>query len=240
MAPTAVTPSDLFPAVLRFLLDCGLTKSAQKFQKETCTEADQATSLPKLEEVYETWMSTKSKPAGETNGCAVDVSLSKAEKKRKKREAAEAAAAAEAEAAETIAPEKKKRKKSDAPVEEEGVAQAAVEPAVEKQKKKKKADVGEEGIVKVKGVPFKRVDDDAWRSKIEDSRLLDNTHKAKQKFGNEADGDTWGDKAAEDLGRVRGKDFRKEMMKKKKASWKGGGSIDQSTNSIAFPDSDDE
>ena len=39
--------------------------------------------------------------------------------------------------------------------------------------------------------------------------------------------------------KVKGKDFRKEMAKKKKASWRGGGAIDQGVNSIKF-DSDSE
>jgi len=40
--------------------------------------------------------------------------------------------------------------------------------------------------------------------------------------------------------KVKGKGFRKEMAKKKRASWRGGGSIDQGVNSLTFSDSDDE
>merc|ERR1712224_395597 len=104
-----------------------------------------------------------------------------------------------------------------------------------KKKKKNK----EEKSEKPKGEAFRIIDDDAWRNKITDPRLLDNTHKAKVKFGVQVDtGDSWADKASEDLLKVKGKDFRKEMMKKKKASWKGGGALDQGVNSIPFSDSE--
>ncbi|CAK9084254.1 Uroporphyrinogen decarboxylase (UPD) (URO-D) [Durusdinium trenchii] len=69
--------------------------------------------------------------------------------------------------------------------------------------------------------------------------LLDNTHLAKQKFGG-SKGDSWADKASEDLLKTKGKGFRKEMAKKKRSSWRGGGEIDQGVNSIKFDDSDDE
>lgn len=85
---------------------------------------------------------------------------------------------------------------------------------------------------------FKRVDEEKWNATIKDARLLDNTHKAKEKFG--ATADSWGDKAAEDLGRTKGKGFRKEMAKKKRSSWRGGGEIAQGVNSVKFDDSDDE
>merc|ERR1719456_1194564 len=65
--------------------------------------------------------------------------------------------------------------------------------------------------------------------------MFDNTHKAKGKFGSSA-GDTWGDQAADDLLKVKGKGFRKEMAKKKRASWRGGGNIDMGVNSLMFSD----
>jgi len=240
MAPQ-MAPSDFFPAVLRFLVDCGLTKTASKFQKETGVDADAAASLPKLEEVYSSWVKTKGTNGTPTNGKEVEV-LSKQEKKKRKAAqlAAEEEAAAEAAVAEE-APKKKKRKKSmDIPVvEEEPVEEAAPE---KKKKKKKDAAVeqDENGEVngKVKGEAFRRINDDAWRAKIKDPRLLDNTHIAKAKFGGEDTGDSWADKASVDMLKVKGKDFRKEMMKKKKASWKGGGQLDQGVNSIPFSDSE--
>lgn len=143
------------------------------------------------------------------------------------------------------APKKKKRKKSMDETVAEDEAPPAAPPAEEEaapeKKKKKNKDKADEP--KPKGEVFRRVDDAAWRAKIEkmDPRLLDNTHTAKVKFGIAVDtGDSWADKASEDLLKVKGKDFRKEMMKKKKASWKGGGALDQGVNSIPFPDSDDE
>lgn len=276
MAPQ-ITPSDIFPAVLRFLTETGLTKSAKNFQKETGVDADAAASLPKLEELYSTWMATKGANGTALNGKAnVEITmdsavLSKKEKKKKKQQASEVEAEVAEEApAEEEVPKKKKRKKSmdaeeeapvEAPVEEapkkkkkkatsEPVVQEEEEPAeppadqeAAPEKKKKKNKDKEEKAEQPKGEVFRRVDDAAWRAKIEarNPRLLDNTHKAKVKFGVCVDtGDSWADKASEDLLKVKGKDFRKEMMKKKKASWKGGGSLDQGVNSIPFSDSDDE
>merc|ERR1719215_2455644 len=73
-----------------------------------------------------------------------------------------------------------------------------------KRRKKEKAED------KKPGVPFKRIDDEKWKATIKDSRLRDNTHKAKDKFGDSA-GDSWGDSAADDLLKEKGKGFRKEM-----------------------------
>merc|ERR1712187_900141 len=90
-----------------------------------------------------------------------------------------------------------------------------------------------------KVVGFQRVDAQKWLKTVKDDRLLDNTHKAKTMFGN-SQGDSWADKASEDLLKVKGKGFRKEMAKKKKASWRGGGELPQGVNSSKFADSDDE
>lgn len=257
MAPQ-IAPSDLFPAVLRFLTESGLTKSAAKFQKETGVDADAAASLPKLEQVYNSWMATNGTNGTAMNGKAsneISVEsevLSKKEKKKRKAELAAEAAAAEEAAAAAEVPKKRKRTKSmevaeeEAPAEEppkkkkrtksmEAAEEAPAEAEAVPEKKKKK----EEKPEKVKGQAFQRIDDTQWRAKIKDERLLDNTHKAKVKFGVEVDtGDSWADKASEDLLKVKGKDFRKEMMKKKKASWKGGGALDQGVNSIPFSDSE--
>lgn len=128
------------------------------------------------------------------------------------------------------APEKTKKRK----ISEEA---ATEELAEEEPPAKRKKATKEERANKPAGQAFKRVDDDAWRAKIKDSRLLDNTHLGKAKFGGSA-GDSWADKASEDMLKVKGKGFRKEMAKKKRASWTGGGSLDQGVNSIAFSDSD--
>jgi len=170
-------------------------------------------------------------------------------------EAADAAAQDDAAAPEEAAPEtealaeeprKKKRKRTtsreavletkEAGAEVETQAPEADAQVVHAPQKKKAKKEKEE---KRPGVPFKRVDDSKWTDTVKDSRLLDNTHKAKVKFGTSA-GDSWADRAAEDMLKVKGKGFRKEMAKKKRASWRGGGEIDQGVNSITFDDSDDE
>lgn len=136
--------------------------------------------------------------------------------------------AVEAEAA----PEKTKKRKMSEEASKE-------EPAQDEPPAKKKKASKEERANKQPGQAFSRVDNEAWRAKITDPRLLDNTHLSKAKFGGSA-GDSWADKASEDMLKVKGKGFRKEMAKKKRASWTGGGELDQGVNSIKFPDSDDE
>eukprot|EP00438_Fugacium_kawagutii_P022846 Skav230321 [mRNA] locus=scaffold430:415991:422052:+ [translate_table: standard] len=133
------------------------------------------------------------------------------------------------ETVEEVARPNKKRKREDKPqveppapetVEANEVNEAteAVNEAAEEEKKEKK-----------EGTPFKRIDDDKWKATIkepsllslaslpstgdplgaprtsaQDSRLLDNTHLAKQKFGG-SKGDSWADQASEDLLKVKGK-----------------------------------
>ena len=143
--------------------------------------------------------------------------------------------------AEETAEEKPKAKKNNAITASEGGEVAngiAVEQSNKKAKKNGAAQAQEEK--RKSGTPFSRVDQEKWRKAVSDGRFLDNTHEAKKRFGMAAGGDSWGDKAAEDLGKVKGKGFRKEMAKKKRSSWKGGGQLDQGVNSIMFPDSDDD
>lgn len=73
---------------------------------------------------------------------------------------------------------------------------------------------------------------DKWKIELQgkDSRLVD---------GNCRAGDAWGNQAASDLGKVKGKGFRKEMAKKKRSSWRGGGALDQGCNSFKFDDDSD-
>ncbi|EPR57858.1 SRP40, C-terminal domain-containing protein [Toxoplasma gondii GT1] len=80
---------------------------------------------------------------------------------------------------------------------------------------------------------FKRVDESKWVEKIKKEDLKDNS------FWNKKD-DSFAVKAAHDLGKVRGRDFRHEKTKKKRASWKGCGEIPMTVNSIQFDSSDDE
>lgn len=62
-------------------------------------------------------------------------------------------------------------------------------------------------------VPFKRIHDDL---EIKNDRLRDQSYYTKN-------GDRFAARAADDLIKVRGKDFRKEMQKKKRSSWNGAG-----------------
>lgn len=222
--------SELYPIVHRFLLESGLARTLKAFEKETTSGEDESTVRTKrskklgklaLSAVCQYWLEAGGVVAKEP------VVEEEAQKPKKRKRVAEEAAEVEAPApvAETKA----------APATEEVSAPTEVS---EPQKKKKKDKEVVQKEVK-SGVPFKRVDDEKWRQTIKDSRLLDNTHKAKNKFGNSV-GDSWGDSAAVDMLKVKGKGFRKEMAKKKRASWRGCGELDQGVNSIKFDDSDDE
>jgi len=83
-------------------------------------------------------------------------------------------------------------------------------------KKKKKATVNS---------PFQRVKEDDVT--ISNPRLADNSFWAKK-------GDSWGEKANQDLIVTRGKDFRHAKTKKKKGTYRGSGSLDMGVNSIKF------
>ncbi|BAM40916.1 uncharacterized protein TOT_030000177 [Theileria orientalis strain Shintoku] len=80
------------------------------------------------------------------------------------------------------------------------------------------------------GVPFKRINEEIWLSKIEKEELKNNTYRAK--------GDSFALKDAEQLSLVKGKDFRSQKYKKKRSSWKGSGEITNTVNSVIFSDSD--
>eukprot|EP00928_Gymnodinium_smaydae_P065726 TRINITY_DN48821_c0_g1_i1.p1 TRINITY_DN48821_c0_g1~~TRINITY_DN48821_c0_g1_i1.p1 ORF type:complete len:311 (-),score=94.72 TRINITY_DN48821_c0_g1_i1:199-1068(-) len=218
----SIIPSDLYPVVRRFLEASEFQRTLKSFDKEAT--ADEERKLKKnlakrvatldLLEAAKTWLeapavSAEAEPAAET-----------AEPKAENKKSVEA---------------EKKGKKRDADEALGGNENKNVQQQDAPKKKKNKAEKEE----KPAGVPFKRVDEEKWNATIKDSRMMDNTHKAKQKFGGSV-GDTWGDKAADDLLKVKGKGFRKEMAKKKRASWRGGGAIDQGVNSIKFDDSDDE
>jgi len=138
---------------------------------------------------------------------------------------ASAGAATNGEAAAAEEAPKKKRKHSEEVPE---AAPVAEELHIGKKAKK------EQKQEKTSGIPFSRVGDpDKWRATVKDVRMLDNTKAA-------TGGDSWGDAASADMLKVKGKGFRKEMAKKKRASWRGGGEIDQGTNSIKFDVSSDE
>ncbi|ORM42220.1 uncharacterized protein BXIN_0968 [Babesia sp. Xinjiang] len=79
---------------------------------------------------------------------------------------------------------------------------------------------------------FKRIQDDVWMSRIGKDELKENSYMMKN--------DEFSLKAAQELVQVKGKNFRTEKMKKKRASWKGSGEITTHVNSIKFDDSDSE
>jgi hypothetical protein len=76
---------------------------------------------------------------------------------------------------------------------------------------------------------WRRIDVDKYQNVVTGTKFEDNSHYAKG-------GDSWGDDAADRLGKVKGKGFKKEMQKLKRASWKGCGSIDTGVNSVQFSD----
>ena len=79
---------------------------------------------------------------------------------------------------------------------------------------------------------WRRTDWDKYQNVVSGTKYADNSHYAKG-------GDSWGNDAADRLGKVRGQGFKKEMQKLKRASWKGCGSIDTGVNSVQFSDWDE-
>lgn len=275
-----LTPSELYPAVRRFLVQSGLTRSLKSFNKETnfCEDEDAHTNgdaraaiLASLELVRagQFWLDAQPAPvekqrrrknaeqAGEEDAAVVV----KSSKKKKRAEAEAEEAAAPAVALEEEAPKKKKKHSEEVEVElvkqekvkktktiEEAEPEATPEAKPESTPEPKaESNAKEERKIKKEkkekpegrsGVPFSRVDQEKWTSAVKDPRLLDNTHTSKSKIGEV--GDTWADTASADLLAVKGKGFRKEMAKKKRASWRGTGAMDMGVNSIPFPDSDED
>lgn len=78
---------------------------------------------------------------------------------------------------------------------------------------------------------FQRIDESQWTTALP-PELKDNSFWKKKNDG-------FAVKAAEQLGKVRGKDFRHEKSKKKKATWKGCGEIPMTVNSIQFASDSD-
>mmetsp|Transcript_122857 Transcript_122857/g.393575 ORF Transcript_122857/g.393575 Transcript_122857/m.393575 type:complete len:313 (-) Transcript_122857:60-998(-) len=239
--------SDVYPAARRFLLESGLQRALKLFDLETefneaaPVKGKKAKALARLEltEACQLWLDgqlgeavAEGSPKKKKRKASEASEVAQEPPAKKKRKASEAVAVAEEEAAEE--PPKKKRKASEVAAEA-----AEVEPAKATAKDKRKQEKEERKQERKAGVPFQRIDNDKWIKTIKDDRLMDNTHLAKIKFG-AADGDSWGDQAAVDLLKVKGKGFRKEMAKKKRASWRGGGSIDQGVNSIKFSESEEE
>ncbi|KAH0481100.1 MAG: uncharacterized protein KVP18_003565 [Porospora cf. gigantea A] len=78
---------------------------------------------------------------------------------------------------------------------------------------------------------FQRVDSSKYQERM---LVVDNSYAANYK------NDAFAAKAAEELGRVRGRDFRHEKSKKKRAGWRSGGSLTDGSNSFKFPESDSD
>ena len=134
---------------------------------------------------------------------------------------------------EVIKPKKEKKSKH---VEEEAVANPKKQRTYKAHEDSESTGADDSNIIvpapnlSTPGQYWKRIDDSAYLSK---AVVKDNSHWAAKKGG-----DTWANKAAEDLGKVRGKGFRKEMQKKKRSSWIGGGQLEMNVNSIVYSDSD--
>lgn len=77
-----------------------------------------------------------------------------------------------------------------------------------------------------------------YNKRLDDSRIMAENPDLKQAWAKR--GDSWVSQASNDLGKVKGKDFRKQMQKMKRASWRGTGELDMGVNSMKFPDSDNE
>lgn len=140
--------------------------------------------------------------------------------------------------------EKKEKKESGyAPVDE-----VIETPKAKKSKKEKEASVEEPVVNNVSistpmasesfdentgGAKYwRRLDVEKYQNVVAGTKYADNSHYAKG-------GDSWGNDAADRLGQVKGKGFKKEMQKLKRASWKGCGSIDTGVNSVQFSDWED-
>ncbi|KAK1444360.1 hypothetical protein BgAZ_102660 [Babesia gibsoni] len=104
--------------------------------------------------------------------------------------------------------------------------------ASKKKKKKKEEDQGDSITAEVTKGRFKRIHDDVWMERIAKEELKENSYTMKN--------EEFSRKAAQELIQVKGKNFRTEKMKKKRASWKGSGEISTQVNSVRFDDSDSE
>lgn len=256
---TTVSAANLYPAFRRFLSETGLERTLKALGKEVEEEENggakpkKAKLLAELEltEACQLWYDAKVAEAAEEAPAEEAVaakspklaakgspkltpkSSPKLTPKSPKLKCVGDVCVREVGEADEGTKKRKKAPVAEEPEPEAEAAEAGAEEAEEAPKKKRKKEERKQGV------PFQREDWSKWSRSLSDERLKDNTHKAKMAFGDGA-GDSWGDKAAEDLLKVKGKGFRKEMAKKKRASWRGGGELDMGVNSIKFEDSDDE
>jgi hypothetical protein len=240
-----VEASDIYPVVRRFLTETGLVKTLKAFDKDIAAVAEEEQTKAKrkiakkladleLTAACQTWLEHQNGSNG--TAAAAEVAPAAAVDKKKRKVSfhlPEAALPADAPPRKRSRTESmaKAAAKAEAAAEAEKAAAEAEATATKSKKSKKQDD-------KKPNIPFSRVDHAKWTAAIKDDRLKDNTHESKAKYGVLAD--SWGDSASADLLAVKGKGFRKEMAKKKRASWTGGGTISQVTNSIKFAQSSDE
>ncbi|CEM09697.1 unnamed protein product [Vitrella brassicaformis CCMP3155] len=256
---TDVDPSSLFPIIHGFLTAQGFTRTAKVLRKELGEGVELGTEED-LMAIYAAYVAAQQAEPMVNGHIPADQPKKKKKKKSKTIEAEDEAPVEEPPAASTEKPKKKKKKRPavdqpDEVTEEQEESAEQPEVSTVKVKKAKRAKLAAESVdsapteeqetndvvdkgskKKAGGVPFKRIDESKFADKLHEP-LKDNSFIAKAKWGQGA-GDVFAAKAAEDLGKVRGKDFRKEMAKKKRSSWKGAGEIDTGVNSIRFDDSD--
>ncbi|KEP62348.1 UNVERIFIED_CONTAM: SRP40, C-terminal domain-containing protein [Hammondia hammondi] len=241
----------LLLSLVAFLDSLGLRKAAKALRKDGTAQGlltgEEAELFPgaALPQVVKRGLREKKRHREHAGETAEDSS----EKKKKK---VALAAAADADAPEAAGEREKKQKKNrfegktkqreqreretpSADSEETAETTAVVTEAEngETDAVAKKAEKGQKNECASVLRRFKRVDESKWVEKIKKEDLKDNS------FWNKKD-DSFAVKAAHDLGKVRGRDFRHEKTKKKRASWKGCGEIPMTVNSIQFDSSDDE
>ncbi|EAN30541.1 SRP40 domain protein [Theileria parva strain Muguga] len=203
-------PSPLLFSVVKILSDNGLRKTLNRLRKETKCKKLKAKHLP--EEIknadFNKMVSTLFKKRKR--------SPNKTQTKTKKSEELQKVLNGFVKSSNGLEGTIEESKKSDSSASESSDNSSSTD------KNEKKATGS--------GVPFRRIQDDVWLNKIEKEELKANSYKMKN--------DTFALKAAEELGSVKGKDFKSQKYKKKRSSWSGSGEITSSVNSVIFSDSD--
>ncbi|KAH0481812.1 MAG: hypothetical protein KVP17_002018 [Porospora cf. gigantea B] len=139
----------------------------------------------------------------------------KSDKQKRQRDTKDSVDLSEEEA--RPAPKKKRKTDGKAPVEQQDVAEGS--------------DAQDVQVAEPARKHFQRIDSSKYQERM---LVVDNSYAANYK------NDAFAAKAAEELGRVRGRDFRHEKSKKKRAGWRSGGSLTDGSNSFKFPESDSD
>lgn len=212
--PKGAEPGTILATVAAYLV--AKKKGSSVFEKTIEKLSKKAGNTPSAGELGELYQAFISKPAVSES----DKAAKKAKKAAKKAEKAAAVAAAA------------KAKATPMVIEEEILNwQPKAEHKMQEKTKEEKAEEKKKFDPIACREANRRQDWDKWAATLEgkDERLTDGFHRT---------GDSWGDSAFADLSKVKGKSFVKEMQKKKRASWRGGGQIDTKINSYIYPDSD--